>query len=267
MNRIYIVSSNRKKDIKFAASMAKSGIEVLYAKDASDYDPKTDLLMTDIPKVADSINKSLILIDKESDLDNFPNSVYFVMNPEENEADYFIKIWQRFHDIPWTIAKTERLTLRETVEEDVDAFYEMYKDPDMTRYTEKLYEDIEDEKKYVREYRDRVYAVQGFGIWTVIRTDDGAIIGRAGLITRAGFEDAEVGFAIGTAYQRKGYAYEAVSECIKIAKKLEFEKVYALTMPENEPSTELLKKLGFSFAKAATVDRTVYEKWEKMLRQ
>ena len=219
---------------------------------------KDTLLVTDSPEIYDYIrvlgHDAVALADKEEDFSLYLDARYIVMKPYEIEALYYERVWMRFNNIPWTIAVTDRLIIRETVESDVEDFYRIYKDPRMTRYTEKLYENIEEERKYISEYREKVYAVQGFGIWTVIKKDDGRIIGRAGLITRGGFDDVEVGYAIDTAFQHMGYAKEAVTECIEIAQNLGFSRVYALTDKENAPSLALLDSLDFKYEKDCVVD-------------
>jgi len=219
---------------------------------------KDTLLVTDSPEIYDYIrvlgHDAVVLAEKEEDFSLYLDAKYIVMKPYEIEALYYERVWMRFNNIPWTIAVTDRLIIRETVESDVEDFYRIYKDPRMTRYTEKLYENIEEERKYITEYREKVYAVQGFGIWTLIKKDDGRIIGRAGLITRGGFDDVEVGYAIDTAFQHMGFAKEAVTECIEIAQDLGFSRVYALTDKENEPSLALLRSLSFKYEKDCVVD-------------
>ena len=88
----------------------------------------------------------------------------------------------------------------------------------------------------------------------MLRREDLKIIGRVGLITRAGFDDVEVGYAIDTAFQHMGFAKEAVTECIEIAQDLGFSRVYALTDKENEPSLALLRSLSFKYEKDCVVD-------------
>ena len=205
--------------------------------------------------------KCLILINKPEDMDEFSGARYFVMEPEYAEFDYFEKIYKRLNNLPWDILTTERLLLRETVESDVDSFYEMYKDPDMTRYTEKLYDDPGEEKKYVAEYREKVYSTQGFGIWTVIEKKTGRIIGRAGLVSRAGFDRIELGFAIGKAYWNKGFGTEAVKGCIEYAKEHDLMPLQALVMEGNIASEKLLKKAGLYYKEPVNVNGVRYNKW------
>ena len=241
--------------------MSDSGISVHYGP-VNDSTPDYEtLLITDIPEIASSYPDSLICIKKDSDIDNFPGSQYFVMNPEDNDADYFIKIWQRFKNIPWEIARTQRLIIRETIPSDVDVFATLYDDPDMTRFTEPLYEDLNEEKKYILEYTEKVYKIQGFGIWTLLEKESNSIIGRAGLITRGGFDGVEVGFLLGKQYRNKGYATEAVNECIKIAHNLEIDKIYSLTMPENTKARRVLSKCGFHKTGTTSLSYREYEIW------
>ena len=205
--------------------------------------------------------KCLILINQPEDMDEFSGARYFVMEPEYAEFEYFEKIYKRLNNLPWDILTTERLFLRETVESDVDSFYEMYKDPDMTRYTEKLYDDPDEEKKYVTEYREKVYGTQGFGIWTVTEKATGRIIGRCGLISRAGFDRIELGFAIDKRCWNKGYGTEAVKGCIEYAKENNLMPLQALVMEGNASSEKLLKKAGLHFMEPVNVNGVKYNKW------
>lgn len=261
MNRIWFASDEYVPSDDFKGEMNLNGVSVEGGTIPGFIPDKDTLICVDNHILFEQYPDSLIVISDTKELDLYKGAKYFVMNPEECDLDYFVKIWQRLRGIPWEIAVTERLRIRETIEEDVDFFFEIYKDPEMTRYNEKLYENPEEEKKYAREYREKVYEVQGFGIWTVIEKETDTVIGRAGLISRGGFDDVEVGFLIGTKYQGKGYATEAVKACLDVAAKMEFSRVYALVMPGNEPSFALLKKLGFKKNGEEKVNGVLYEIW------
>lgn len=248
--------------IRFFVRMAVHGIAVRYI-DAGDEKPVRDaLFVTDSKEGFYTLSKEgiepLVLIDKEEEMDSLPEGRFFVMDVFNAETDYFEKIYRRTKNIPWEVIKTKRLLLRETVEADVDVFYEMYKDPRMTLYMEDLYKDPDEERKYVTEYREHVYFVQGFGVWTVIRRKDKKIIGRAGLTMREGFDDIEIGFAIGTKYWGKGYAKEAISSILDYAKELGFEHVIALVMPGNKVSEHILTKFGFLMMEEVVISGTKY---------
>ncbi len=221
-----------------------------------------DLIITDSYKVYRHFNgRCLILIEKPEDMDAFSGAKYFVMDPEYAEFDYYEKIYRRLNNLPWDILETERLLLRETVESDVDTFYKIYKDPDMTRFTEKLYDDPEEEKKYVTEYREKVYGTQGFGIWTIIEKKTGDIIGRAGLVSRAGFDNIELGFAVDKGHWNMGYGTEAVKGCIEYAKAHDLMPLQALVINGNRASERLLEKAGLYFREKVNVSGTEYDRW------
>lgn len=171
---------------------------------------------------------------------------YAFEEPRSLDARYAERVFRRYVDIPWDILETERCVLRETVPDDVDAFYEIYSAPEMTRYTENLYESKISERGYIREYIEKVYHYFEFGIWTVILKETGEIIGRAGLNVREGYDMPELGYVIGKAWQGKGIATEVCRGVLKYAAdEFGFEKVMTLIQVENKASLQVAKKLGF----------------------
>ena len=126
---------------------------------------------------------------------------------------------------------------------------------------EGLFDNPEDEKRYQKDYIEKVYGLMGFGIWTVIRKGDGRIIGRAGFSIRNGFDDIELGFLIGKDYQRQGYAYEVCSAILEYGKDtLLFDKVQTLVKAENQVSIHLCEKLGFKTTDTVNVEENIYGK-------
>ena len=73
----------------------------------------------------------------------------------------------------------------------------------MTDYTESLFDDPEDEKKYMADYIREIYGFYGYGIWTVISKETNEIIGRAGVTMREGYSYPEIGYVIDRDYNRK----------------------------------------------------------------
>lgn len=179
---------------------------------------------------------------------SFEKVNYVIEGFEDIEWDYFFKVWQRLTGKPWHILDTERCSVRETTVEDVDAFYELYREPSITAYMENLYADRQEEKAYIQTYTEKVYGFYGFGMWTVLSKGTGQIIGRAGISMREGFDDPELGFMIGVPWQGQGIAREVCNGILQYAKEeLEFHRVQALVKPENQKSIGLLGKLGFCF--------------------
>ncbi len=169
---------------------------------------------------------------------------------EEVEPFFLEKVYQRCHHIPWEIARTARCIIRELTLEDMDALFELYKDEEITRYTEKLCSK-EEEQEFQRAYIDHMYRFYGYGMWLVFSQETGELIGRAGLEHREynGQTELELGYVIGKPYQRQGYATEVCERIIEVAKNItDFPRINCLIDAENLASLGLVEKLGFEFA-------------------
>lgn len=173
------------------------------------------------------------------------------------DKKYIENVYKRFFHIPWTALETKRCILREMTEDDVDDLYEIYRDASITKYTENLYADRDEEVAYIRDYIKNVYYMCGLGMWLIVEKETGKIIGRAGLAWREGYDTAEIGFVVARGYQRKGYAYEVCSAIIELCKENEMEQLRVIYHADNMASHNLCKKLGFRI-----IDRTVFEKEE-----
>jgi RimJ/RimL family protein N-acetyltransferase len=174
-------------------------------------------------------------------------ALYAMSEIRDIDFDSFLKAYERLAGLPWHILDTGRLTIRETTIGDVDEFYRIYSNPLITRHMDALFGDIDEEKAYAAEYIRTIYSFYGYGIWTVVLRETGAVIGRAGISMREGHRYPELGFIIDSAHQRKGYAEEALRAILGLAKKeLEFDIIQALIQPENIASLKLCHKLGFT---------------------
>ncbi len=178
--------------------------------------------------------------------EGFAGIKYILEAPEGTPAEYFERVFRRYAGLPWSILETEHCYVRESCEEDVEAFYTIYKEPEVTRYTEGLYEHAVSERAYIREYIEKVYAYFEFGIWTVVLKESGEIIGRAGLSVREGFDEPELGYVFGMPWHGKGLAKEVCEGILKYAKEeLEMTKLQVLIQVGNEASVGLAHRLGF----------------------
>lgn len=227
------------------------------------------LILTDSPELACICRKldmavAAVLSDEERD---FPGIPYAVTDVEDPDETYLERIWQRYRKIPWKICETHRCIVRETVPEDVDSFYRIYRDKSITAYMEDLFQDREKERNYINEYIEKVYGFYGFGMWTVCLKETGGVIGRAGLSMREGFEEPELGYVIGKAWQRQGIAAEVCRAILAYGRdELGFEAVRALMHPENAASEHLCRKLGFACAGKTELEGTVYSSYRIVLR-
>lgn len=188
----------------------------------------------------------LIYLHENNRNQDFSGFLYAVEDISELDSVYLERVYRRLKKLPWKILETERCIIRETTPEDVDAFWKIYSDPEITRYTEGLYPEKEQEKAYIEEYIEKVYAYYECGVWTIVEKESGEVIGRAGFSFREGYENPEIGFVISRDRQRKGYAYEVCTAILEYGKKvLGFDHVQVLVERENVPSLKLCHKLGF----------------------
>lgn len=189
---------------------------------------------------------------------NFTGALYVIEQIEEVGYETVDMAYRRLAGLPWEILTTKRCVIRETIPEDVDSFYQIYAEPDVTRYMEELYADRDEEIAYIKNYRDSVYRFYGYGMWTV-QLKDGTVIGRAGISWREGFELPELGFVIGVPWQRQGYAYEVCSTILTYARnELNMAQIQALVMAGNEKSSALCRKLGFQYVEDIMLDGALY---------
>ncbi|MBQ3797404.1 MAG: GNAT family N-acetyltransferase [Butyrivibrio sp.] len=251
----YIRQQGYESDVKKAGDSSFD----LYNKEKKE----SSLIVTDSAEDAERLTQSGfycvgVLHDKNPD-EKFKGLKFVFSDIEEVECDSFVKAYQRYAGEPWKVMRTERLLIRETTIEDVDEFYRIYKDPEMTRYMEGLFEDPEDEKRYQKDYISKVYGFLGFGVWTLVRLSDNTVIGRAGYSVRNGFDDIELGFLIGKEYQNQGFAYEACRAILNYGRDvLAFEHVQTLVKKENLVSINLCKKLGFEEDGEVEVEEDIY---------
>ena len=190
---------------------------------------------------------------------SFAGVKYVFSDITEVDMDSFVKVYQRYAGEPWKVLETQRLIVRETTVDDVDEFYRIYADPDMTKYMEGLFENPEDEKRYQKDYIDKVYGLMGFGVWTLVRKEDMRVIGRAGYSVRNGFDEPELGFLVGTEFQRQGYCMEALRAIMDYGRNmLMFDKVQTLVKAENAVSIHICEKLGFKKVDEVDVEENIY---------
>lgn len=214
---------------------------------------KDILYVTDESEVYDSLRKEgcyvLPYLHESVKSEDFPGASWLVEDWNVLDRESMEQIYRRLAGLPWDILETKRCRVRETTVEDVDSFYRIYAEPAITEYMEDLFEDRDEQIAYTKDYIEKVYAFYGYGMWTVLDKESGAVIGRAGITWREGYDMPELGFVIGGLWQERGFAYEVCSAILTYAgKELQIEQVQALVQKGNEKSLRLCEKLGFERA-------------------
>lgn len=204
---------------------------------------------------------TLVCLHEHNRTEDLSRAEYAIENIEEIQYQSLELAWLRLTGQPWIITTTKRCIIRESVLEDVDGFYEIYKEPSITEYMEGLYTDRDTEIAYLRDYIKNVYGFYGYGMWTVLEKAGGQVIGRAGLSLREGCDIPELGFVIGVPWQRQGYAYEVCQAVLAYGREeLDFTRFQALVMKGNKKSKRLCEKLGFALWEDVEIDGMVYER-------
>ena len=133
--------------------------------------------------------------------------------------------------------RTEQMILRPFKESDYDDLYEFLSqlaDDEFEGFPGITYENGREHLKY-RLGSEEFYAIE--------LANSGKVIGNIYCGNRD-FEAKEVGYIVNKQYQRKGYAYEALSAVIQHAFAEGVHRVFAECDPRNTSSWKLLEKAG-----------------------
>jgi RimJ/RimL family protein N-acetyltransferase len=144
---------------------------------------------------------------------------------------------------------TDRMTLRELIEEDAGFILKLLNEPSFLQFIgDRGVRTIADTRSYLLNGPINSYRQFGFGLYLVELKDRKIPIGICGLVKRAGLEDADIGFAFLPDFWSKGYAFESAAAVLADARDVfGLNRVVAIVSPENERSIRVLIKLGFSF--------------------
>lgn len=229
------------------------------------------LFVTDCEEMADCLVKAalpvLVCLNEKNRALAFSGVRFLAEGTEGLEASYLEQVYRREKGLPLELLTTKRCIVRETEEADLDAFYEIYSEPAITRYMENLFADREEERRYLKAYR-QMYEFYGFGIWTVLEKETGKVIGRAGITTREGTDTIELGFVIGMPWQQKGIAHEVCEAILQYAEsELNLQEIYAYVEPDNCISRHFLEKLGFARQDDYTENEKYYLRYYRTLEK
>ncbi len=152
-----------------------------------------------------------------------------------------------------TPLKTKRLTIREFTNDDVQFHLILMNTPlYIQNIGDRAIKTLDDADVYSRKIIAS-YKSNGYGQYAVVLNNTDTVIGMSGLIRRDNLPHVDIGFGFLPEYMGKGYAFEASKAVMKYAQEeLKLNTILGITIPENKPSINLLKKLGLVFEKAIT---------------
>ncbi|MDN4165072.1 GNAT family N-acetyltransferase [Cytophagales bacterium LB-30] len=147
------------------------------------------------------------------------------------------------------IFETERLYVRRLIPQDAPFIIQLLNSPGWLRFIgDRQVKDETQALAYLQNGPFKSYQERGYGLLLVLRSSDNQPIGMCGLLKRPALSMPDIGFAFLPEYMGLGYAHEAAEATLAHAhKEWKVPQVAAITLPENEHSVRLLKKLGLQY--------------------
>lgn len=160
----------------------------------------------------------------------FDACLYLVCEMEAADDMLLEKAVRRQYGLPWIIAQTKRLLIREFTKDDpLEA--ESADDGD----------GVFSDRARREDYIDNQYRFHECGLWALVLKKSGLIIGKAGITA------GQLGYHIYGPFRGRGYAFEACSAILGYAEEeLGLRHVRIKTGEGNEASVRLAEALGFS---------------------
>ncbi len=145
--------------------------------------------------------------------------------------------------------ESKRLIIRDIDIKDASFYFELFNDPDWIRFiSDKKLKSVDETAAYLKKMKVDNSKLGGLGFFTVILKETNEAIGVSTALQRDNLEFVDIGYGFLPKARGKGYAQEATKLIIEfVREKFKQTKVLAFTMPENENSQKLLRKLDFQF--------------------
>lgn len=165
-------------------------------------------------------------------------------------------------------AETDRLLLREIINADLNAIFELDSDSLVHKYLgNKLIKTLDEAQKNI-DYIRQQYRERGIGRWAVINKETKEFMGWSGL--KLNTEDTfngysnfiDIGYRFIPRYWGKGYATESGKAAVNYAfETMKLPAVYGITEKGNEASHKTLLKIGLDY-----IEDFYFEKEQLRLR-
>ena len=141
--------------------------------------------------------------------------------------------------------ETTRLILRQPKMSDAATIFERYaSDPEVTRFLGwPRHRSVQDTETFL-EFSAHEWERWPAGPYLIISRTDGQLLGSSGLGFQARHE-AVTGYVLATDAWGKGYATEALTAVIDVARRTGVTRLFALCHPEHRSSRRVLEKCGF----------------------
>ncbi|WP_160164568.1 GNAT family N-acetyltransferase [Pedosphaera parvula] len=141
--------------------------------------------------------------------------------------------------------KTERLTLREIIPEDVPEVFNIFSHPEVMRYYDmEALTEPHQALEVIARFTDRYHKEVGIR-WGITLKHSGEVIGTCGLVRKPHNRSAVLGYDLAAEFWGQGIMTEALRPLLTYAFDREVNRIEAMTHTQNTASQKVLTKLGF----------------------
>jgi [ribosomal protein S5]-alanine N-acetyltransferase len=153
------------------------------------------------------------------------------------------------------ILETDRLLLREFVEDDAESFFKLNTDPEVMRFVpDKPLLNVEQARQTLIDHPIADYRRYGFGRGACILKSTGEQIGFAGLKYLDELGEVDVAYRLLPAHWGQGLATEVALASVRYGfAALGLKRIIGLVMPKNIASVRVLEKIGLRYTETVTL--------------
>jgi len=150
-----------------------------------------------------------------------------------------------------SILETDRLIIRSWIpEEDAQSAFQIYSDPEVTRFLITKTTSVEDAIKLLQRWVMLSVQLNNGGFWAAVNKENKEIIGTIILIplrdeTEQWMQDYEIGWHLKKSAWGNGYATEAARAILDYGfNTLKLPTIYSIARPENTALIRVMQRLG-----------------------
>ncbi len=155
----------------------------------------------------------------------------------------------RIYQLPFpTLKVTDEYELREIRDEDADAYFTYYQEPNVGQYILATDPRSLIEARAELQYCRNLFRVKRGLYWALSHIKTGEMIGAVGLYTNNFHHRTELCYDLNKDYWRQGIMSAALKSTFAYCfREAGIERIEAVTKPQNEASQGILASLGFDF--------------------
>lgn len=145
--------------------------------------------------------------------------------------------------------ETERLILRRLTLDDADEVFEYASDPEVSRFMIWEHHETRQDSLEVLQLFAAQYERGACGPWGLVLKKEGKLIGTCGFVSvNEAHHRAEIGYALGRRYWRRGLMSEAARRILQLGfEELGLNRVEAMCLVQNVASAGVMRKIGMTY--------------------